>query len=147
LAWLGCTPDKSRHSRLEQIRGNAVRERGEDGSAIVGSAEVHLPEIPMAFENLLTFFISSGQATQTGMGLTSLSWAEIKAWREENELDVTLFERDLLKKMSEAYCAEYVKASDPKRPAPYTPEIKEDEIDHVGKAMQMLEQMRLLRKT
>lgn len=122
-----------------------MRERDEDGSAIVGPAEVHLPEIPSAWTNLLGFFYLSGQATQTGMGLAPLSWQELKAFREENELDITLWERELLKKMSEAYCAEYSRASDPKRPAPYKPEVEEDEVDHIGKAMHFMEQMKLLR--
>lgn len=81
------------------------------------------------------------------MGLVPLSWQEIRAFRQENNLNITLFERELLKKMSEAYCAESARATDPKRPAPYAPEVEEDEVDHIGTAIRMREQMQLLRKT
>jgi hypothetical protein len=134
-----------KQSRLEQIQGTALRERDEDGSAIVGPAEVNLPEIDPAFSHLLAHFNSAGQAMNTGMGLCPLTWQEIRAWRQENMVEVTLWEREMLRKMSEAYCAEYSRASDPKRPAPYTPEVEEEAVDHIGKALGFMEQMRLLR--
>lgn len=146
LAYLGATPDKMKQSRLEQIQGNALRERDEDGSAITGPAEVHLPEVDSAFAHLLVFFFDAGQAMKTGMGITELTWQEIKAWREETETDITLWEKEQIKKMSQAYCAEYHAASDPKRPAPYQPEVEEEEIDHIGKALGFMEQMKLLKR-
>lgn len=146
LAWYGATPEKSKHSRLEQIKGNHLQERNEDGSAVINQVDIQLPPIPEELGYLLGFFIASGQATSSGMGLVPLSWQELKAFREENELDITLFERELLKKMSEAYCAEYHAASDPRRPAPYTPEVEEDEIDHIGRALGFMEQLKLLRQ-
>lgn len=79
------------------------------------------------------------------MGLIPLTWQEIQAFIEVNELDLTLWERELLKKMSEAYCAEYSRASDPQRPAPYVAEKEEDEIDHIALALRFREQMQLLR--
>lgn len=133
-----------KQSRLEQIQGKALRERDDDGNAITGPTGVHLPEIPGPWTNLLGFFFEAGQVMKTGMGIVELTWQEIKAWREETETDITLWEKDVLKKMSQAYCAEYHAASDPKRPAPYTPEV-EEEIDHIGKAMQFMESMRLLK--
>jgi hypothetical protein len=146
LAWLGASAGNSKHSRLEQIQGNVLKERDEDGSAIACPAEVHLPEVPKAFANLLDFFFASGQAMQSGMGLHGLTWQEIRAFREENELDMTLYEREILKKMSDAYCSEYVKASDPKRPAPYTPEVEENEVDQIALGLQFIEQLKLLRQ-
>lgn len=105
-----------------------------------------MPDIPGPWTYLLGFFNLSGQAVQSGMGLTPLTWVELKAFREENELDITLWERELLKKMSEAYCAEAHRATDPKRPAPYVPEEEPEEVDNIAKAMRFMEQTRLLRK-
>jgi len=127
-------------------QGKHLGQRNEDGERIESPAGVHLPEIPGPWTCLLGFFSLSGQASQTGMGLVPLTWTELRAFREENELDITLWERELLKKMSEAYCAEYSRAGDPKRPAPYTPEVEENEVDKIGKAIGFMEQMRLLRQ-
>lgn len=121
-------------------------QRDDDGEVIQGPTEIHLPDIPSAFGYLLGYFYLSGQATQTGMGLVPLSWQEIKAFREENELEITLWERELLKKMSEAYCTEYSRASDPKRPAPYAPEQDPEEVDGIAVAMRIREQMQFFKK-
>jgi hypothetical protein len=127
-------------------QGKHLGQRDEDGNLIEIATEIQLPEIPGPWSHLLAIFSLSGQALQSGMGLTPLSWLEIKAFIDVNEIDITLWERELLKRMSEAYCAEYSRASDPKRPAPYTPEVEENEVDHVGKAIGFMEQMKLLRQ-
>lgn len=80
------------------------------------------------------------------MGLVPLSWQELRAFRLETELYITLWERETLKKMSEAYCSEYALASNPNRPAPYSAEKEEDEIDHVAEALRMMEIIRNMRK-
>lgn len=112
--------------------------------------DVHLPPIPCAFEYLLGFFFGSGQAMQTGQGLIPLTWQEIKSYREENELEICVWERELLKAMSEAYCAEAAKATDEKRPPPYSPPqisiVDESEEVQLAKAFAMREQMRKFRQ-
>jgi hypothetical protein len=126
-------------------QGNSLGERDEDGNLIKVQVEVQLPEVPAQWAYLLELFFNSGQCIQTGMGLAPLSWQEIQAFIEVNELDLTLFERDIIKKMSEAYCAESHKATDPQRPAPYVEKKAEDEIDRVAQAMRFREQLNLLR--
>lgn len=79
------------------------------------------------------------------MGIAPLSWQEIQAFIETNELELMLWEKELIKKMSEAYCAESHKATDPQRPAPYVVEKEEDEIDQIALALKFREQMQLLR--
>lgn len=145
LAWLGAVPEKSKKSRIEQAQGDSLGERDDEGNLIKAPTEVQLPEIPDQWNYLLGLFFLSGQAAQTGMGLAPLSWQEIKAFIEVNDLDLMIFEKELLKKMSEAYCAESHKATDPQRPAPYTADKEEDEIDYIAQALQFREQMRLLR--
>jgi hypothetical protein len=138
-------PEKSKKSRIEQAQGNSLGERDDEGNLIKVQVEVQLPEVPEQWAYLLGLFFNSGQCTQSGFGLIPLSWQEIKAFIEVNELDLMLYEKELLKKMSEAYCAESHKATDPQRPAPYVAEKEEDEIDHIAQALQFREQMRLLR--
>jgi hypothetical protein len=135
-------------SRWEQIKSNAPRERGdnEEGDVPPAPQEIHLPEIPAPYDALVGLFHLSGQALQTGWGLCPLTWVEIDAFVRVNDLDLTLWERELLKKMSEAYCAEYSRASDPKRPAPYQPEQTE-EVDQIAKAMRIMDSLSAFRKT
>lgn len=83
---------------------------------------------------------------QTGMGLVPLTWAELQAFREETELDLMIWERELIKKMSEAYCGEYARASDPNRPCPYQPEVKEEEVDQIALAMRFMETLAAFKK-
>jgi hypothetical protein len=135
-------------SRWEQITSNAPRERGdnEEDTTIAAPREIHLPEIPSPYDSLVALFNLSGQALQTGWGLCPLTWVEIKAFIDANDLSLTLSEVELLKKMSEAYCAEYSRASDPKRPAPYQPEQTE-EVDQIAKAMRIMDALSAFRKT
>jgi hypothetical protein len=62
----------------------------------------------------VSFFHSAGIATQTGMGLIPLSWQEIQAFVRCNAHEgyITPWELGVVRrKMSEAYCAEYARAS------------------------------------
>jgi hypothetical protein len=142
---LGAVPKGTEKSRIELAQGNTLGARDDEGKLIKAPAEVQLPEIPDQWTYLLGLFFLSGQAIQTGMGLAPISWQEIKAFIEVNDLDLMLFEKELLKKMSEAYCAESHRATDPHRPAPYVEEKEEDEIDRIAQALSFMERMRLLR--
>jgi hypothetical protein len=138
-------PKGTEKSRIELAQGDTLGARDDEGKLIKAPTEVQLPEIPDQWNYLLGLFFLSGQVTQTGMGLAPLSWQEIKAFIEVNDLDLMLFEKELLKKMSEAYCAESHRATDPHRPAPYVEKKDEDEVDRIAQALQIRKQMRLLR--
>lgn len=116
------------------------------GSSAIVPPDIELPEIPEAFSNLRELFFISGQALQTGMGLAPLTWSEIKAFIDVNELELTLWERGMLKKMSDAYCNEYSHASSPTRPAPYVNVIKDEDEANIVKALQMAANMAAFRK-
>jgi hypothetical protein len=155
MAWLGATPDKQSCSRLEAIQNNVplIQERidsdlPEDNisSTTIAPLEVNLPEIPSAYAHLKELFFLSGQGTSTGMGLAPLSWQELQAFRTENKLELTLWERQTLKKMSEAYCAEASRATDPKRPAPYAPQKEDEEVDKIALAIKMRDALNAFRK-
>lgn len=88
-----------------------------------------MPPIEEAFQYCLALFFDSGQCLATGQGLIPLTWQEIDSWIKVTKLDLTLWEIETIKKMSEAYCAEYSRATDPQRPAPYSPVKEDDKID------------------
>lgn len=141
-------------SRMEAIRTNTgfIRENidsdmpEDSGSAAIVPLDVELPEIPEAFSHLRELFFVMGQAMQTGMGLSPVTWVELKAFIEVNELELTLWERSILKKMSEAYCNEYSHASSPNRPAPYKERKEPDQVDAVAKALKMAASLAAFRK-
>lgn len=99
-----------------------------------------MPDIPQEFGYLLALFFDSGQAMSTGMGLTPLNWQEIESWINVNNLELSLWEIETIKKMSEAYCAEYSRASDPMRQAPYQIEQKIEEVEDDEEKLAMLEE-------
>lgn len=79
---------------------------------------------------------------QSGNGLIPLTWQEIKAFLEVNELDLTLWERVMLKKMSDAYCVESSRATDINRPAPYNPVKEQTEETALAAALRIRQNMR-----
>jgi hypothetical protein len=100
----------------------------------IETQEIPYPELPPGAEYLVSFFHSAGIATQTGMGLIPLSWQEIQAFVRCNAHEgyITPWELSVIRKMSEAYCAEYARASDKLRKAPYTPEVDVSEVDRAA---------------
>lgn len=109
---------------------------GEDSDVTISvPSEIQLPDTGLDY--LVGHFFSSGQCLQTGQGLVPLTWQEIDAYVKLNELDMCVWELKLIKKMSEAYCAEYSRASDPNRVAPYRVQVLDEEVDQVAKAMKI----------
>lgn len=108
--------------------------------------EVHFPPTP-GVEHLVGIFFGAGQITQTAQGIVPLTWCEIKAFLELNEVDLCTWEIKLLKRMSEAYCVEYSRGSDPDRKAPYSPSVKlEQEVDQVAKAINIMKGLSAFKK-
>jgi len=106
-----------------------------------------MPEIDPSVNHLVELFYLSGMATSTGMGLVPLSWQELRAFRLENKLDLLLWEREALQRMSASYCREYALSSDPQRPAPYVPQNQQDEEEaNIKAAMRMLQMTQRFRK-
>jgi hypothetical protein len=95
--------------------------------------ELKLPPIEGA-EYLVSLLFEAGLVQQTGMGVTALSWQEIRAWLDSITMQLPTWEILTLKRLSEAYAGEYNQASDKARPAPYVfvPEDVEEEIDRVA---------------
>lgn len=136
LAWYGATPEGYKTSRIEMARTGTRTKTSKDSDVEHKiPTEIHLPDIPSALGYLLGFFFSSGQCMQYGMGIAPLTWQEIKAYNEANDLEMCNWEMALIKKMSEAYCNEYAHSSDPKRPCAYEAVIEQNEETELAKAM------------
>lgn len=102
--------------------------------------EADFPDIDEGFSSILELFFLSGQASSTGIGLVCLTWQEIEAFIRVNSLELTLWEIEVLRKMSEAYAYEYSKASDPQRPSPFMREKTEEntEEENIKAALKMM---------
>lgn len=127
------------------IKTNSREKAGDDSDeSIYVPPEIQLP--PTGVDYLVGHFFSSGQCLQTGQGLVPLSYQEIKAYDELTDAELLTWEVRILKKMSDAYCSEYSRASDPNRPAPYRKEVNPEEVDQVAKAIRIKQGMSGFRK-
>lgn len=86
-----------------------------------------------------------GQCMQSGMGLLPITWAELQSFIEVNELDLTLWEKGMLKKMSDTYCAESSRATEVNYPPPYSPKKEATEEDNIARALQIRQNMKAFR--
>lgn len=86
----------------------------------------------------------SGLMSTNGMGPVPISWLEIDAWLRTANLDLSLWEKLTVKRLSEEYVSELLQASDKNRPAPYVPE--KDDIDREAVANKILSIFRRIGK-
>lgn len=110
---MNATPENEKKSRRESLL-----EGGDDSPFLV------LPPVENV-EYIIQLWHEAG-TIESGTGITRLSWAEIEAWlavREFNEeLPLTPWEVNMVRKLSEEYASEYSQASAKDRPAPYEDE-------------------------
>lgn len=83
-----------------------------------------MPEVPDAI-HIIQYWHEAGTFTSGGMGIVPLSWADIRAWREENELILDNYEISSIRRLSVEYVSEYHAASAKGHPAPYLASIEE----------------------
>jgi hypothetical protein len=86
--------------------------------------KLRLPNIEEA-EYLIQHLYEAGVMLSNGMGATPLTWQEIDAWIRVTQRVVPIWERSLIRELSEAYVSEYNQAADKSRPAPYVEESTE----------------------
>ena len=70
-------------------------------------------------EHLLQHLNALWWCSSTGMGITALSFTEIKAYKELTETPLNADEVSIIRMMSQAYCAS-VQLKDPNAKAPYS---------------------------
>lgn len=120
MAWLHATPEGSKKSRL-----TSLKELDEDSSFL------KLPKIEGA-EYLVALLFEAGLLESTGMGATALSWSEIESWLRCTSLELSNWEKLMIKTMSDVYVSEYNQSSAKDRAAPYIyvdeVQVKRDEV-------------------
>lgn len=76
-------------------------------------------ETQFAANYIIGLLYECGLMSPSGMGPLPIGWCEIDAWLRLTERELTLWERLLIKQLSEEYVSELSQASDKNRPAPY----------------------------
>jgi hypothetical protein len=107
-------PEGSKSSRLKSF--SALDE---------DSNFLKLPKVDGA-EYLVSLLYEAGLCGSVGMGVVPLTWNEIESWHRFTSLDLSIWERLLIKSLSEEYASELSRASAKDHPAPY---IHVDEIE------------------
>lgn len=111
-AWLTASPNikgGKRQSRIQTILDN----RGEDW-------EIAMP--PVGNELYIVALLDEvGPVVSNGMGISPVSWTEIRDWKEMLQLELEPWELSLIRQLSSEHATEYSLASDSTRPAPYIP--------------------------
>lgn len=74
-------------------------------------------------------------------GITPLSWQEIRAWRTENDLSLSLYEVNAIRRLSAEYASEYHAASEKGRQPPYQ-EFAEEDFDRTAVSNKILNFLR-----
>ena len=105
LGWYHSTPEDEKQTRAEKFKTQTE------------GLELDLPKCEA--EYLVPFFIEAGRFTATGNGIVALSWVDINAWVEATEKNLSVWEKQTIKLMSEHYVNEYYAGKDKKREAPY----------------------------
>lgn len=120
LAWYHSVPEGSKISRQQQLQ----------------EPELKLPECENEF--LVLLFYEAGMYDCGAAGIIPLSWHTIACWLELLERDISLFDKETIRKMSEAYVSEYNAASDKNRARPFVEMaevITEDEVAKNAKSL------------
>lgn len=135
LGWLHAVPQGSKKSRMV-----AFKESADDDSVFL-----QFPDLEGA-AYLVTLVHEAGTMQSNGMGAVPLSWQEIDAWLNVTELRLTIWEKLTIREMSEAYVAEFVKASDKHAVAPYQGAVDASRIDRKAVADKLRNVLRGFKK-
>ncbi len=80
----------------------------------------------------------AGLVSSSGMGVLPLSWQEIEAWLRVTQTDAQLWERLLVRELSESYVGEFNRASEKGCASPWSPPVEEVEAVRVDVADRLL---------
>lgn len=128
MAWLHAVPEGSKKSRL-----TFFKEQDENSSFL------EFPEVDGA-EYLIALLQEAGLMLTNGMAVVPLSWQEIESWLRTTKLDLSIWEKLVIREMSEAYVVELSKATGKDAAAPYTAVV--EEIDRPAVAQKLLSVLR-----
>lgn len=108
---MSAKPEKSKQTRREQYVSTDMGEN-HPGLALPNLSESKA-------EYLVSLLFECGPVSSNGMGPISLPWQEIEAWLRVTEKTLPLWEKQMIRHLSEAYAGEYARASELGRPDPY----------------------------
>lgn len=116
LGWLHAVPEGMKKSRMTTMR-----------SANEDQPGLQLPELGDS-SYIIGMLHEAGLMSSSGMGALPLSWQEIEAWLKVTESEPQLWERILVRELSEAYVSELNQATEKNRASPWTPPVEEVEV-------------------
>lgn len=126
LAWLHAVPEGQKKSRMATLR-----------AANDDQPSLKLPDVGEG-AYIVGMVHEAGLVSSSGMGVVPLSWQEIDAWIRVTESVPQLWERLLIRELSEAYVAEFNQASEKGRESPWSPPVEEVESVRVDVAERLL---------
>lgn len=107
LGWLHAVPEGLKKSRMTSYK-----------EVDVDSTFLKLPDVGNG-AYIIGMLHEAGLMSTAGMSVVPLSWQEIDAWIRVTESSPQLWERLLIKEMSEVYVSELNAATVKDRPSPY----------------------------
>jgi len=127
LGWLHAIPEGGKKSRLATFK--AVDEE---------HPSLKLPDIEEHSAGyIIGLLYEAGLMSTSGMGPVPLSWVEIEHWLRCTDRELSLWEKLMVKQLSDEYVNELSLATDRLRPAPYS-HVVVDEIDRDAVASKIM---------
>lgn len=108
------------------------------------STFLKLPEIEGA-EYIVGLLQEAGLVSNGGMGVVPLTWSEIESWHRFTQLDLSIWERLMIRTLSEEYASELHRASAKDAPAPYV-HVNEVQIDRKAVANKIMNVFRSFKR-
>ena len=121
MAWLRSREGDDKNTRIENRLNKGM--------------SVPMPDIN-GLEYIVDLWNDAGTADQGMSGLVPLSSRELRSWRLESEIELTVWERQVILKMSRQYCYQSTISNDKKCLAPY---FVKDSAEDVQKRRNALE--------
>lgn len=87
---------------------------------------------------IIAMLHEAGLVSSSGMGVIPLSWQEIDAWMRVTDSTPQLWERLLIRELSETYVGEFNQGSEKGRVSPWQPPVEEVEVVRVDVASKLL---------
>lgn len=108
MAWLNAKPKGKDKSRYKQY--SALSET---------HPKLVMPDLGAALY-VIELFTEAGICSSNGMGATPLSWQDIDAWLNVTQRKLCLWEKMLVKELSELYVSQLYDSENPNCAAPYS---------------------------
>lgn len=91
LAWLNAVPEGSKKRRREELKEDSIY--------------LNLPEIGDDFlsERLASLFLDLGFYSQSGLGPTTFTWSDLKAFQDVTQIEISPIEIFALRELSQEY--------------------------------------------